>query len=648
MEGQVLGNRYELIEKIGGGGMALVYKARCQWLNRFVAVKILRPEFINDEEFVKRFRVEAQSAASLSHPNVVSIYDVGQQDHIHFIVMEYIDGITLKEYIAQKSVLNWEEAVKITIQICSAIEHAHRNHIVHRDIKPHNILLTRDGIAKVTDFGIARAVSSSTITMVGCTIGSVHYFSPEQARGGFTDEKSDLYSIGIALYEMVTGKVPFDGETPVAVALMHIQNQAEPPIEVNETIPTGVNGIILKAIQKEQAKRYQAASDMLKDLYKVLREPDMQVASAGDAAESSPTRRLDVIDDVKLNNMIKGNKDMKNKGKDPEKDKTPHKNDKLTYWLAGITSLIIIAVFGFLAYNFVFAYIIPIKDSFEVQYYVGKNFQDVKKELEAEGIEVIATRKYDDKAVKDEVMSQNIEAGRTLRVNGMSDIELVVSDGPKMVVIPSVKNIEYRQSKIDLENLDLIVEEKEEFSENIGKDLAIRTVPGADEEVKAGSRVVLYKSMGPELRPVKVPDLLGRTRAEAEQLLFDLKLKLGKVTPPDLTDSGARVISQKPAALTEILEESTVDLEFEVAEPVGQRNSTPWKVHLANEENYGDTVRVRIDIIPSDTNTVENLFNEDVEKSKFPVEVKIPVPQGGSTKFSLYFDNVLQAGYEIR
>jgi serine/threonine-protein kinase len=266
MEGRVLGNRYELIEKIGGGGMALVYKAKCRLLDRVVAVKILRPEFTNDEEFVKRFRIEAQAAASLSHPNIVSIHDVGHEDDVHYIVMEYVDGITLKEYILKKGLLSWKEAVSIASQICSAIEQAHRNSIVHRDIKPHNILITRDGIAKVADFGIARAVSSSTITMVGSTIGSVHYFSPEQARGGYTDEKSDLYSLGIALYEMVTGRVPFDGETPVAVALKHIQDQPVPPLDYESSLPKGVNDIIMKAIKKDQSKRYQSASEMLSDL----------------------------------------------------------------------------------------------------------------------------------------------------------------------------------------------------------------------------------------------------------------------------------------------------------------------------------------------------------------------------------------------
>ena len=276
MIGQILGNRYELIEKVGGGGMALVYKARCKLLNRFVAVKILRPDFTNDEEFIKRFKIEAQAAASLSHPNIVSIYDVGNEEDIHYIVMEYIDGATLKEYIEEKGALDWKEAVNISIQICLAIKHAHENNIVHRDIKPHNILFTKEGMIKVTDFGIARAVTSSTITMVGGTIGSVHYFSPEQARGGFTDEKSDIYSLGIVLYELLTGTLPFNGDTPVSVAIKHIQEEPEEPINMNSQIPIGVNDIVKKAIQKDQNSRYQKASDLLDDLYKVLDKPSTQ------------------------------------------------------------------------------------------------------------------------------------------------------------------------------------------------------------------------------------------------------------------------------------------------------------------------------------------------------------------------------------
>ena len=236
-----MGNRYEILEKIGVGGMATVYKARCKLLNRNVAIKVLKDEFANDAEFIKRFQIEAQAAASLSHPNIVSIYDVGNEDNMHYIVMELIEGETLKDIITRKGKLDWREAVDIAAQIAAGLAKAHANHIIHRDIKPHNIIITKDGVAKVTDFGIAKAVSNSTINAFGSTIGSVHYFSPEHARGGYTDEKSDIYSLGVVLYEMVTGKLPFDGDTPVSVALKHIQETPKEPIEINKDIPIGVN-----------------------------------------------------------------------------------------------------------------------------------------------------------------------------------------------------------------------------------------------------------------------------------------------------------------------------------------------------------------------------------------------------------------------
>jgi len=273
LEGKIIGNRYEIIEKIGNGGMATVYKARCTILNRYVAVKVLKEEFTTDEEFIKRFNSEAQAAASLTHPNIVSVFDVGQEYNIYYIVMELIQGKTLKEIITEDGALPWKWSINISIQICSALEVAHKNGIVHRDIKPHNIMITEDGIAKVTDFGIAKAVSNSTITAFGTTIGSVHYFSPEHARGGYTDSKSDLYSLGVVMYEMVTGKVPFDADTPVSVALKHIQEDAIEAIRINSRIPVGVNDIIVKAMKKEANLRYSSATEMIKDLSLVLKNP---------------------------------------------------------------------------------------------------------------------------------------------------------------------------------------------------------------------------------------------------------------------------------------------------------------------------------------------------------------------------------------
>ena len=313
LEGKVLGGRYEIINKIGNGGMATVYRATDLVLKRYVAVKILRDEFTTDEEFIRRFETEAQSAARLTHPNIVSIYDVGVDNGVYYIVMELIQGKTLKEIIVEeRGPLPWKWSVNVAIQIASALEMAHKNNIIHRDIKPHNIIITEDGIAKVTDFGIAKAVSNSTITAFGTTIGSVHYFSPEQAKGGYTDAKSDIYSLGVVMYEMLTGKVPFDADTSVSVALKHMQEDPVPPMEINPNIPKAVNDIILKAMQKEPMARYQTATAMLRDLAQALKNPDGEFVEKEDL-DDGLTRRMDAITDDMAKNAKSSNKKKKNK-----------------------------------------------------------------------------------------------------------------------------------------------------------------------------------------------------------------------------------------------------------------------------------------------------------------------------------------------
>ncbi|HZG76984.1 MAG TPA: Stk1 family PASTA domain-containing Ser/Thr kinase, partial [Paenibacillus sp.] len=299
MNGTTLSGRYELIERVGGGGMALVYKARDTLLNRHVAVKVLRQQYVHDEEFIRRFRREAQSAASLSHPNVVSIYDVGQDGETHFIVMEYVEGANLNDIIKAQAPLQTAEAVHIATQICDALEHAHTNGIIHRDIKPHNILIGKNGRVKVTDFGIARAITTSTITQTGSVIGSVHYFSPEHAKGVTAGEKSDLYSLGIVLYQMLTARLPFIGESPISVALKHLQEPVEDPRVVNPMIPQSVENVILKSLRKRPEERYVSAGEMLRDLESCLAperrgEPKWTYAS-DDEDDAEATRVIPAI-----------------------------------------------------------------------------------------------------------------------------------------------------------------------------------------------------------------------------------------------------------------------------------------------------------------------------------------------------------------
>ncbi|EXX85166.1 serine/threonine protein kinase, partial [Paenibacillus darwinianus] len=295
MIGRELGGRYEIIERIGSGGMALVYKAHDVLLNRKVAVKILRQQFGHDEEFVRRFRREAQSAASLSHPNVVSIYDVGEEEDTHYIVMEYVEGSNLNDLIKERAPLQTEEAVRFAVQICDALDHAHQNQIIHRDIKPHNILIGKNGRVKVTDFGIARAVTSSTITQTGSVVGSVHYFSPEHAKGISTGEKSDLYSLGIVLYQMLTGRLPFLGESPISVALKHLQDDFEEPRQVNPHIPQSLENIILRSMRKNSSERYASAQEMLEDLETCLKPERLNEPKIAFTQDLDETRAMPAI-----------------------------------------------------------------------------------------------------------------------------------------------------------------------------------------------------------------------------------------------------------------------------------------------------------------------------------------------------------------
>ncbi len=550
MEGQVLGNRYLLLEKIGGGGMAVVYKAKCTLLNRFVAIKILRSEFINDEEFVKRFKVEAQAVASLSHPNVVSIYDVGHQDDIHYIVMEYVDGMTLKEFINKHGAINWQDAVKITIQICSAIEHAHKNNIVHRDIKPHNILLTKEGIAKVTDFGIARAVTSSTITMVGSTIGSVHYFSPEQARGGFIDEKSDLYSLGIALYEMVTGRVPFDGDTPVSVALKHIQEMPVEPHKIAPSLPYGVNEIIMKAIQKEQNLRYQTATSMINDLNRVLVQP--QGGFVGQDNINGQTIRMKPVNSSGPVNESRNNQ-YNNKNSEAKKTK---KKSNVAYWLAGVTSILVIALAIFMVYSiFTKGNKIP---TYQMENYVGREYEAVKAELELKGFNITPNMKVSETVAKGIIIDQSIPPGTDYKSGNFTSLELTVSSGPKTSKVPDVKDREYREAENEMKANNLKSKIEKEFNEEVPADYVIRTVPAAGEEVKEGTEVVIYVSKGKETKRIKVPNLVGKTELQAQKVLAENKLQLGNILPPGVTKG--IVNKQLPEADSEIAEGESVTI----------------------------------------------------------------------------------------
>lgn len=640
MIGQILGNRYELIEKIGGGGMALVYKAKCKLLNRFVAVKVLRPDFTNDEEFIKRFRIEAQAAASLSHPNIVSIYDVGNEGDIHYIVMEYIDGMTLKEYQEAKGALDWKEAVNISIQICLAIEHAHKNNIVHRDIKPHNILFTKDGMAKVADFGIARAVTSSTITMVGGTIGSVHYFSPEQARGGFTDEKSDIYSLGIVLYELLTGRLPFNGDTPVAVAIKHIQEEPEEPIEVNQEIPIGVNNIIKKAIQKDQNSRYQKASDLLDNLYKILDKPSAQF-SEDENIEDSPTVRVPTLGET--SSFIDKDKSVSKKTGD-EDMKRKKKKEKITTIVAISTSVLVVVLILFLVWQVLMSQMEDDNKEFIVGDYIGMNYLEVTKILEESNIRINVVEKYNDDVLEGEVFYQDRGEGESLMPGEFSEIEIHVSKGPEYFEIPDLRRTDYRQAGSMLRENGLIVDEVLEHNDTVAINFVIRTDPSMNAKVKKGERVTIYRSIGPEKKTTIVPDLKGKTRIEATSIISEKKLKVGDVYPSDMASVVDEVTRQMPEPGIEVNEGTPINLYFD--EVIPNEKEVNRVIVLEDEDNYRDNIEVLVNIGRSDRDRMEPLYRETVPKEDFPIIISIPVPEDGSTMVKIYLDKKFYKEFE--
>ncbi len=538
LKGRLLGNRYEIIEKIGSGGMATVYKAKCHVLNRYVAVKILRDEFTTDEEFIKRFEVEAQSAASITHPNIVSVYDVGVDGNLYYIVMELIKGKTLKEIIVEeKGPLPWKWSVNIATQIASALEIAHKNHIIHRDIKPHNIIITEDGVAKVTDFGIAKAVSNSTITAFGTTIGSVHYFSPEHARGGFTDEKSDLYSLGVVMYEMLTGKVPFDADTPVSIALKHMQEDPKPPIELNPNIPSAVNDIIMKALRKDTNLRYQNATAMLLDLKRALKEPNGDFVDDNDYTEDFPTQRISTIDIE--NERIASNRAKKN-GKQPNKFVEFIKTHKALSTIIGLMLLFIITIGATIGISNATR-----PKDVAIPNLVGKTVDEAKKILEENKLTYVEEEStYNTEYEAGQIISQTPPFVEGRKIKQKTEVKVVVSLGTEKTKVPKLKGLTKQEAEDAADEAKIKLEFVEEISKTVEAGIIIKQEVDTDTEVNAGDTVKVYISIGTGIKQVVVSSVLYQEEATAKQNLEDLGLKVTVEYGEDKTRGNGVVLKQ--------------------------------------------------------------------------------------------------------
>lgn len=634
MEGKLLGNRYELLEKIDGGGMSVVFKAKCRLLNRYVAVKILRPEFISDSEFIQRFKVESQAAASLSHPNIVPIYDVGNEDDIHYIVMEFIDGKTLKEYISEKKFLPWKTAVNIAIQICSALEHAHKNHIVHRDIKPHNIMITEDLIAKVTDFGIARAASSSTLTMTGNAIGSVHYFSPEQARGGYTDEKSDIYSLGIVLYEMLTGKVPFDAESPVSIALKHLEDEMIPPLEIQPDMPISINNIILKATQKNQLNRYQTASEMLQDLYTALKEPEKDfVKITNNSINNLPTQRLAIPNEIKSFN--KNNGDIKNLRKgEVEESMGKNKSDRTTIIAALATSFIIILLISAFAGYFIYSKLTGKPSEMEAPNIVGMSVDDASELLKQSGVslETIETR-YDERAAKGIILMQKPESNIKIKVPGK--IQVVVSDGQELVKVPDLTAMSLREAQNKLKDYSLTSRTTYEFNSQMLKGYVIRQSPSADSMVAINTEIEIFVSNGAEPNKIKVPNLVGMSEKRAKDVLKEKNLSVGDLKyDEDRSKPDGVVLSQSMVPNSEVDNSTPINIVVNKYIDNSQGITKDIYINLSNKGD-GESFIVKVEI--------DGVMGREIVYQKRHTrqdkEIVVPVTGKGTCILRVYIDN---------
>ena len=558
IEGRILGNRYEIIEKVGNGGMATVYKATDLLLKRYVAVKVLREEFTTDEEFIKRFETEAQSAARLVHPNIVSIFDVGVDNGIYYIVMELIQGKTLKQLIVEeKGPLPWKWSVDVAIQIASALEIAHRNNIIHRDIKPHNIIITEDGIAKVTDFGIAKAVSNSTITAFGKTIGSVHYFSPEHARGGYTDAKSDLYSLGVVLYEMVTGRVPFDADTPVSVALKHMQEEPVPPIELNNNIPVSLNKIILKALKKDVMYRYQTSTELLTDLRMIIKNP---AGNFVDDTDYDPTARTQKISTEEINQARK-NAYNKNTGK--KEDEKENKFIKFIKKHKVMSSFVGAFLLFFLAFGGTMLFLnLTNPKEVELPNVVGLTREEAEYKIKEAKLKcVISSEEYNKDVEVNHVISQSPTYMEIYnKVKQGSTVSLVISKGIEKTTVPKVVGLTEDEAIQALEDAKLKVEVIEETSKKVEEGYVISQEVEANSEAIAGDTIKIHVSTGTGIKQVTMIDVTGKSEADAKSAIEGIGLVANIGYSEDSSKDSDVVLKQSIEVGTVVDEGTTVTI----------------------------------------------------------------------------------------
>ena len=665
--GAIISNRYEIIEQIGSGGMSIVYKARDRKLGRVVAIKILRAEYVKDMEFIKRFDIEARSAASLIHANIVNVYDVGHENSLHYIVMEYVDGVTLKELIKEHAPFDNDEILGVAIQIASALGHAHKNNIVHRDIKPQNILVMPKGIIKVADFGIAKASSAKTITVANNAMGSVHYFSPEQAKGGYVSFKSDIYSLGLVIFEMATGKLPFDGDTPVAVAIKQINEELPSIKKFNDNISDRIERIVSRATEKFASRRYENIEKMENDLKRALANEnringinpdDNNKKNNGndvdlDSTENFATIKLNEDDIYKIKKeAVKKNKIEDYDDYDPENELKQMKKEKIVIRAAFITAGILIFLISFLGYKIFFSHKpVPVPDL------VNKSFEEAEEIAKKIGVKIKNSgSEYNNNIEKDKIFAQNYTEGDNLYKGDVIDVKL--SLGTKKIYMPDVKNKDLFDAYNLLQSFN--VKEIYEYSESVPNNIVIKQEPDFNELIEENSEVVLYISKGKEIKNVYVPNLIGLSEANAKIKLKDLNLVVGSISKSESEKYAEGIVmGQSITGGKEVAEESIVNLivssgvknkkvnvspnnndsnknnnkneqKINTPEKEEKKEESETKVLVVDPVNIpSDADKVKIKILKVNADTADNFYESEVEINKLPLKFNIDKNNAG-------------------
>ena len=650
--GKLLDNRYEILEIIGTGGMARVYKARCHRLNRLVAIKILREDLAQDAEFRRRFHDESQAVAMLSHPNIVAVYDVSRSSELEYIVMELIDGITLKQYMQKKgNKLNWREALHFITQIVKALGHAHSRGIIHRDIKPHNVMVLRDGSVKVADFGIARVASGGHSTLTQEALGSVHYISPEQARGSHIDARSDLYSAGVVLYEMITGRLPFEGDTPVSVAIQHINSIPLSPREIDPSIPEALEAITMKAMAPNPDNRYSSADEMLADLEEFRKNPninfDYNVSDfmPEEEPDDDKTRIRTTGSTTSRESRPRTHRQSQHSSgrrsrryEEDEEEEERHSNSS-PWMIVGIVAAIVVFLVGVVFFmTRVLSSTFTPATLYEVPKVVGENYESAAQDTELLGrfTLVVGETVADEEVEAGTILRQSPEAGSQVSED-VTEITVTISGGPDLIEMVNVTNMEYREAYLKLSGMGLkVASPTYEPSDDVAKDHVISYNPPEGAKLSPGDEVQLVVSSGPEVKSVVVPNLETLTEEKAKSDIRLSNLSVGETEEVfDDTVPAGYVVGQYPAAGTTVDEGTTVNLQVSKGPDPDKQPQEVEKTITVDLPDSESPVNVQAMV------DGQVIFSETKDPT-MDLSVDIPVKgKAGETKtVTIYFDGV--------